>query len=79
MTPHESELEERARIAAEARLELAERDALWEKYPREMSALEAAEDLFLHAPTRGLGRRTAEDRLARARKALAAVRNGEDP
>jgi hypothetical protein len=66
--------EENARFAAELRAELAERDALWAKYPREMSALEAAEDAFFHAPTRGTGRDRAEQRLARARKALEAAK-----
>jgi hypothetical protein len=66
--------EENARFAAEMRAELAERDALWAKYPREMSALEAAEDAFFYAPTRGSGRDRAEQRLARARKALEAAK-----
>jgi hypothetical protein len=65
---------ENAWLAAEMRAELAERDALWAKYPREMSALERAEDAFFHAPTRGSGRLRAEQRLARARKALEAAR-----
>jgi hypothetical protein len=64
--------EENAWFAAEMRAELAERDALWAKYPREMSALEAAEDAFFHAPTRGRDR--AAGRLARARKALEAAK-----
>lgn len=72
-----SELAEHARVAAEARVELAEREALWAKYPREMSALEAAEDAFFHAPMNGPGRARAEERIARARKALAAAREGE--
>jgi hypothetical protein len=66
--------DENARLAAEMRAELAERDALWAKYPHEMSALEAAEDAFFHAPTRGSGRDRAEQRLARARKALEAAK-----
>jgi hypothetical protein len=66
--------EENARFAAEFRAELAERDALWAKYPPEMSALEAAEDAFFHAPTRGSGRHRAEERLARARRALDAAK-----
>jgi hypothetical protein len=76
--PRDSQLEERACVAAEARAELAERDALWAKYPSEMSALEAAEDAFYHAPMRGLGRKQAENRLERAKKALENVRKGED-
>jgi hypothetical protein len=75
--PSPGEIEEHARFAAELRAELAEQDALWAKYPHEMSTLEAAEDAFFHAPARGLGRKRAEERLARARKALAAVQKGE--
>jgi hypothetical protein len=65
---------ENAWLAAEMRAELAERDALCAKYPHEMSALERAEDAFFHAPTRGSGRDRAEQRLARARKALEAAK-----
>lgn len=63
---------ENARLAAEIRAELAERDALWAKYPHEMSALEGAELALFDASPRG--RRRAEERLARARAALEAAK-----